>query len=156
MTRPIGDTGLMVVLIDPPSWPAHGRAWSHLVSDLSLEELHTFAGALGVPARGFEGDHYDLPEERYSAAVQAGAQQVSSRELLRRLRAAGLRRPKRRGEKVVASVPVGPAGDRLDALASALPPPGRARAVHLVLTRPGELLVLPDGAGLALPRTALL
>ncbi|MFD3626224.1 DUF4031 domain-containing protein, partial [Streptomyces sp. NPDC058698] len=25
----------MTVYIDPPTWPGHGRLWSHLVSDLS-------------------------------------------------------------------------------------------------------------------------
>ncbi|NUS53778.1 MAG: DUF4031 domain-containing protein, partial [Streptomycetaceae bacterium] len=35
----------MTVLIDPPTWPGHGRMWSHLVSDVSYDELHTFARA---------------------------------------------------------------------------------------------------------------
>ena len=30
----------MAILIDPPRWPAHGRLWSHLISDASLDELH--------------------------------------------------------------------------------------------------------------------
>ena len=33
----------VTVLIDPPRWPAHGRVWSHLVSDESYDELHAFA-----------------------------------------------------------------------------------------------------------------
>lgn len=86
----------MTVLIDPPRAEAHGRVWSHLVSDDSYEELHAFARRLGVPERGFDGDHYDLPAEWYDAAVAAGAVPVSSRELLRRLTEAGLRRPKAR------------------------------------------------------------
>lgn len=93
----------MAVLIDPPRWPAHGRVWSHLASDTSLDELHAFAGAAGIPRRAFEGDHYDVPAERYQQAVAAGAVEVAGRELLRRLVAAGLRVPKRRGERVVAS-----------------------------------------------------
>ncbi len=93
----------MAVLIDPPLWPAHGRRWSHLASDASLRELHAFAAGLGIPERGFEGDHYDVPEDRYADTVAAGAIPVSSRELLRRLQGSGLRRPKRRGERVLAS-----------------------------------------------------
>ena len=81
----------MTVLIDPPLWPAHGRLWSHLVSDTSLEELHAFAAANGVPARGFDLDHYDVPDSAQAALVAAGAQPVSAGELLRRLRAGGLR-----------------------------------------------------------------
>jgi hypothetical protein len=84
-----------MILIDPPTWPGHGRLWSHLVSDVSYEELHAFADALGVPPRGFDRDHYDVPQSLYAAAVAAGASPVASRELLARLTAAGLRRPKR-------------------------------------------------------------
>ncbi|MDQ6658720.1 MAG: DUF4031 domain-containing protein [Actinomycetota bacterium] len=86
----------MSVLIDPPRWPAHGRVWSHLVSDASLDELHAFAGAAGIPERGFDRDHYDVPEERYATLVAAGAEPVESRELLARLTAAGLRQRKQR------------------------------------------------------------
>ncbi|WP_458086861.1 DUF4031 domain-containing protein [Streptomyces malaysiensis] len=85
----------MAVLIDPPSWPGHGRLWSHLVSDVSFAELHAFAARIGAPRRGFDRDHYDLPSELYAQAVRAGAEEVGSKELLRRLKAAGLRRPKR-------------------------------------------------------------
>ena len=84
-----------MILIDPPSWPGHGRLWSHLVSDSSYEELHAFARTLEVPERGFERDHYDLPERLYARAIAAGAQPVGSRELVDRLTRAGLRRRKR-------------------------------------------------------------
>lgn len=84
-----------MILVDPPTWPGHGRLWSHLVSDSSYEELHAFARGLDVPARGFERDHYDLPERLYAQALAAGAQPVDSRELVARITAAGLRRRKR-------------------------------------------------------------
>lgn len=83
-----------MILIDPPLVPAHGRLWSHLASDTSYEELHVFARGLGIPERGFDRDHYDVPSEWYDAAVEAGATPVSSRELVARLRDAGLRRRK--------------------------------------------------------------
>ena len=85
----------MTVLIDPPRWPAHGRLWSHLVSDHSYAELHEFAATNGVPDRGFDHDHYDVPEERYHGLIAAGAVPVDARQLLRRLTDAGLRQPKR-------------------------------------------------------------
>lgn len=86
----------MAVLIDTPVWPWRGRLWSHLVSDVSYDELHAFVAAeLGIPRRAFQGDHYDVPEELYAVAVAAGAQPVECRELLSRLLAAGLRRRKR-------------------------------------------------------------
>jgi hypothetical protein len=65
--------------------------WSHLVSDDSLEELHEFAGSMGIPARGFDHDHYDVPAHKYEEAVAAGAEPVSIRQLVERLRDSGLR-----------------------------------------------------------------
>ncbi|MER0242626.1 DUF4031 domain-containing protein [Streptomyces sp. HSW2009] len=85
----------MAVYIDPPIWPGHGRMWSHLVSDVSYEELHAFAERIGAPRRGFDRDHYDVPSTSYATAVDLGAVEVTSKELVRRLSAAGLRRPHR-------------------------------------------------------------
>jgi len=86
----------VTVLIDPPNAPGHGRLWSHLASDASYDELHAFAAELGIPERGFDRDHYDVPAEWYDRVVAAGATPVSSRDLVARLHAAGLRRRKRR------------------------------------------------------------
>jgi len=83
-----------VILIDPPAVHRWGRTWSHLASDTSLAELHAFAAAQEIPARGFDRDHYDVPSEYYDRMVEAGAVPVSSREIVSRLRRAGLRRPK--------------------------------------------------------------
>ena len=85
-----------MILVDIPRWPKHGRLWAHLVSDTSIAELHAFAEALGVPRRGFDRDHYDIPAERYPVAVWLGARAVDSREIVAALHLAGLRRPKRR------------------------------------------------------------
>jgi hypothetical protein len=86
----------VTVYIDPPTWPGHGRLWSHLISDVSFDELHTFAEELGVPSRAFERDHYDIPSHRYADVGAAGATEVSSREVVRLLTGAGLRRRKGR------------------------------------------------------------
>lgn len=83
-----------MILIDPPAVPRWGRHWSHLASDTSYAELHAFAAVQGIPERGFDRDHYDVPAELYAAVVAAGAVPVSSRDLVLRLRRAGLRRPK--------------------------------------------------------------
>jgi hypothetical protein len=85
----------VTVFIDAPTWPGHGRLWSHLVSDVSYAELHAFAANLGLPPRAFERDHYDVIAERYDSAITAGAVPVTSREIVARLTAAGLRRRKK-------------------------------------------------------------
>lgn len=93
----------MVILIDPPNAAGHGRLWSHLASDSSVAELHAFAEGLGFSRRGFDRDHYDVPAEWYDDVVAAGAEPVTSRELVGRLVAAGLRvrkpRPDPLGER---------------------------------------------------------
>ena len=86
----------MAIYLDPPLWPAHGTHFSHLISDTSLEELHAFAAASGIPERAFDGDHYDVAEARYSALVAAGAVPVEGRVLVRKLISSGLRIPARR------------------------------------------------------------
>ena len=83
--------GSMAILIDDPRWPAHGRLWAHLVSDSDLAELHAFAAAQGIPRRGFDLDHYDVPEDAHARLIAAGAQHVSGHDLVRRLIASGLR-----------------------------------------------------------------
>ena len=55
------------------------------------ETIHDFAERVGIPRRGFQGDHYDIPEEYRDDMIAGGAVVVESRELVRRLRAAGLR-----------------------------------------------------------------
>lgn len=85
-----------MILIDPPNAAGRGRLWSHVASDVSYDELHAFAREAGIPGRGFDRDHYDVPEEWYDAMLDAGAVPISSRELVVRLVAAGLRRRKPR------------------------------------------------------------
>ncbi|HOB57583.1 MAG TPA: DUF4031 domain-containing protein [Rhodoglobus sp.] len=81
----------MTVLIDQPIWPAHNTLWAHIVSDTSLEELHAFAEAAGIPRRGFDLDHYDVPAHKWHELVALGAQPVGVREFVQRLEASGLR-----------------------------------------------------------------
>ena len=83
-----------MILIDPPNAAGRGRLWSHLASDTSYDELHAFARTVGIPERGFDRDHYDVPSEWYDDMLAAGATPVSSRELVSRLIGSGLRRRK--------------------------------------------------------------
>lgn len=81
----------MAILVDTPRWAAHGRLWAHLVSDDNLDELHEFAARHGIPRRGFDHDHYDVPESMMERLIEDGAILVDSHELTRRLIASGLR-----------------------------------------------------------------
>lgn len=138
----------MAIWIDPPSWPAHGRLWSHLISDTSYDELHAFAARAGLPARGYDGDHFDVPQELYAAQVQAGARPVGGTELARILRGSGLRFQKRRGERPLAAyrnVLPNVTGDHsLHVVASALPTPEvlTAAAAVFVTEAAGSLLLV--------------
>ena len=143
----------MTILIDPPNAAGHGRLWSHLASDESFAELHAFARAMGIPERGFDRDHYDVPAEWHDRMVAAGAVPVSSRELIDHLVAAGLRRrknevlhPRRPGQPLQLPGPVR-AGARVAVVATAGPvDPGRLaaglermRSWGLVVDPPGDL-----------------
>jgi Protein of unknown function (DUF4031) len=150
----------VALLLDRPAWPAHGRLWSHLVSDTSIEELHAFARRVGVPSRSFEGDHYDVPAERYDELVAAGARPVEGRELVRALVASGLRLPKRRGERVLDSWPAvqwpgHPVPCRVDCILSPLPPP-RGTTIGTVLLAVSSGRLLLDADVDALPTPAVL
>jgi len=85
----------MAILVDGARWEWKGRSWAHLISDTSLDELHAFAERLGVPRRGFQGDHYDVPSEFRLRAIAAGARPVPSREIVCALRSLGLRSRRR-------------------------------------------------------------
>ncbi len=83
----------MAILIDSFYNGARGplRYWhrrcGHLVSDLSLAELHEFAASLGLRREWFQAKsipHYDLTGEVYELALARGATLVSSREIVLR------------------------------------------------------------------------
>ena len=121
----------MAILVDEAIWPWRGRRWAHLVSDAGYEELHVFAVALGLRRMAFQGDHYDVPAEVRDRALDLGAEAVGGRELLWRLKTAGLRlapgqRPGaweevgRWAEGESAPVPVGLLGTASEPLVEAL------------------------------------
>ena len=86
--------GAVAILVDRAIWRWRGRRFAHLASDGDLEELHAFAARLGLRREWFQGDHYDVPEDVRRRALALGAHEIDSRELVRRLRQAGLRRPR--------------------------------------------------------------
>jgi len=83
-----------MLLIDRAIFYRDGRRFAHLISDVSLDELHTGARKLGLD-RSFHHDHYDIPEEYVASVVASGVRQVDPREIVRALRRAGLRHSRR-------------------------------------------------------------
>jgi len=82
---------MVTIYVDQCRWSHKDLHWCHMVSDVSIEDLHQFAAHLGVPRRGFHGDHYDLPQHVRDLALGHGAIEVSSREVVAILMRTGLR-----------------------------------------------------------------
>lgn len=78
----------MAVYVDSAFTPyksqrMRGRTYlmSHMMAD-TMEELHEMAERIGVRRVHFQGDHYDICKSKRQAAIDAGAQVVTSRELV--------------------------------------------------------------------------
>jgi hypothetical protein len=91
----------MAVLVDElreyPGVRLPYSTWCHMATDGDPEELHAFAARLGLQRRWYQRDHYDLPPHGRAAAVALGAEEVSSAELLARMRGPRGDRARRRG-----------------------------------------------------------
>lgn len=71
----------MTVYIDQPRL-VRGKWWTHMLAD-TAQELHYMAWAIGLRPEWFQGDHYDICSERKrQQAIQLGARQVTSRDLI--------------------------------------------------------------------------
>ncbi len=70
----------MAVYIDDAVTLWRGQRWAHLMAD-TLDELHAFAEALGIPRRAFQdkasGAHYDVPAPLREEAIAMGAVPIS-------------------------------------------------------------------------------
>ena len=133
----------MSLLIDTPRWEWRGHLWAHMISDVSLEELHDAARTLNLRWVAFGRDHYDVPDVLWSAACEL-AELVDSREIVRSLKRTGLRvpggKPKkswRRLDELPPELVRGPVGEWLGAVR-----PLFHDAAIEVLVRPTELVVM--------------
>lgn len=81
-----------MILVDQAIWPFKERRWAHLISDVSIAELHRFAEQLGLERRVFQGDHYDVDTALRERAIALGAKPVDCRDIARALKTSGLRR----------------------------------------------------------------
>lgn len=72
------------ILID---YPVGTRGYCHLVGD-SIQNLHLFAESIGVKRcwfhnpRGKNKPHYDVKGDQVTRALNAGAEQVTSEEIV--------------------------------------------------------------------------
>ncbi len=77
----------MTIYVDNPIFPFRGQMYCHMASDENLTELHQMATRLGLKRSWFQNKighpHYDLSPNKRALAVQNGAVQVSSIELIR-------------------------------------------------------------------------
>lgn len=92
----------MAVYVDDAVTLWRGHRWAHLMAD-TLEELHAFAAALGMPRRAFQnrssGAHYDVTAELRERAIALGAVPISRHRDRDRVRAVIARaRAQGRGE----------------------------------------------------------
>ncbi|HJP16788.1 MAG TPA: DUF4031 domain-containing protein [Acidimicrobiales bacterium] len=83
----------MTILVDSAIWPWRGKNWAHLISDETYIELHNFAEKIGLRRMSFQGDHYDINAQIRDIAIKNGAKPVDGRELITKLKEAGLRLP---------------------------------------------------------------
>lgn len=70
----------MTVYVDDAVTLWRGQRWAHLMAD-TLDELHAFAGELGMPRRAFQnktsGAHYDVTADLREHAIALGAVPIS-------------------------------------------------------------------------------
>jgi len=89
----------MAVYIDDAVTLWRGQRWAHLMAD-TLDELHAFAEALGIPRRAFQdktsGAHYDVPAPLREQALALGATPISRHRDREQVRAV-IRRAKAQG-----------------------------------------------------------
>lgn len=76
----------MTVYVDDMRAPYRGMLMSHMIAD-TVDELHQMADTVGLKRKWFQNHgsfpHYDLCQAKKKLAVQAGAVEVSQREIVR-------------------------------------------------------------------------
>lgn len=76
----------MAVYVDSAFIPYRRMLMCHMIADTE-EELHRMADMIGVARRHYQSHtkypHYDICKQKRQLAIQAGAIEVSSKELIR-------------------------------------------------------------------------
>jgi hypothetical protein len=80
--------GDLMVYVDDPIYPFGNMKMCHMMAD-TLDELHSMASKIGIQRKWFQPHpahpHYDISKGKRQLAVQSGAQEVTSRELVMKL-----------------------------------------------------------------------
>ena len=78
----------MAVYVDAPVFPLGRMKMCHMVADL-IEELHEMADRIGIDRKHYQGaipkkkPHYDICKSKRELAIEKGAIEVTSKELVR-------------------------------------------------------------------------
>lgn len=75
----------MTVYVDPARYPYRRMIMCHMAAD-NEQELHEMADSIGVARKWYQGDHYDICKSKRTLAVEFGAVEVSSREMVKIVR----------------------------------------------------------------------
>lgn len=80
----------MSVYVDKPIHPYRQMLMCHMVAD-TLDELHTMADWIGIKRHWFQDHnprypHYDICKSKRSLALQRGAIEVTTKEIVRIIR----------------------------------------------------------------------
>ena len=62
----------------------------HMIADTE-DELHAMASRIGISRKHHQGDHYDVCISMRTRAVEFGARELTTRELIFKMRELGLR-----------------------------------------------------------------
>jgi hypothetical protein len=66
--------------------PSHRHGFKYVMSHMfadTEDELHAMADKIGVLRKWYQGDHYDITQSKRALAVQAGAKEITVREMAR-------------------------------------------------------------------------
>jgi hypothetical protein len=78
-----------MVYVDKAANPYGQMKMCHMVAD-TLEELHAMADKIGIQRRWFQNNpdhpHYDISQSKRALAIQSGAVEITSRQLVELIR----------------------------------------------------------------------
>lgn len=78
----------MTIYVDEPIFPFRGQMYCHMATDDDIEKLHQMAVRLSLKRSWFQNNpghpHYDISPNKRTLAVEYGAVEVSTIELIKK------------------------------------------------------------------------